>query len=252
MNRKIKELKRIARGNLTSNYKMLIRAYLWVLTIPMILELPFEMLQTEESGSTQNSIYYIAQLLIGIISAVLVCGEYKLHLSLARTKEMTMSDFFVPLKNQPDRYILANLILTGILFLGLIPIFIAIAILSFVITPTTIAIASALGIVGLVIVTYISITYQFVFFILLDNPEFSAIYALKNCAQFMKSHKKRLLYLQLSFIGVYLLSLLSLGIGFLWAEPYLIQTTTLFYLELRGELNPVEHAPEPTVINQYV
>ena len=49
----------------------------------------------------------------------------------------------------------------------------------------------------------------------------------------MEGNKLRLLYLQLSFIGFYLLAVLSCGIGLLWLMPYMQQTTVSFYLDVQ-------------------
>lgn len=61
--------------------------------------------------------------------------------------------------------------------------------------------------------------------------------ALRYTRNMMHTHRRRFLYLQLSFLGMFLLAGLSFGIGLLWVQPYLVQTTTLFYLDLKGELN---------------
>lgn len=108
MKRKVKELKRIARKNLTGNYTLLIKAFIWTNALVMLVETPFSMLRTEALWSSQNIIYLIALILIHIISIILVCGQYKMHLSLARNGKADFKDYFSLLKNQPDRYILAN------------------------------------------------------------------------------------------------------------------------------------------------
>ena len=49
----------------------------------------------------------------------------------------------------------------------------------------------------------------------------------------MKGRKLRYFLLQLSFIGWWLLGILTLGLGFLWIIPYMLQTNTQFYLNLK-------------------
>lgn len=259
MKRKVKELKRIARGNLLGNYMNLIRAYILVTGITTLVEYPFSMMQTQERWSMQNIIYYVALIVISLISIILICGQYKLHLSLARTGTMNLLDLFTPVKNQPDRYILANLILFAINLVAMLPLFAGIAILYFYDGLMWYVLAIVLSIIGTVISTYVSLTFNLVFYVLIDNPDMSAIDGLKATRQMMLTHKKRYLYLQLSFLGMILLAGLTLGIGMLWVEPYMTQTVTLFYLDIKGELDTVqterrkmEEAPEPTTINHYV
>ena len=51
---------------------------------------------------------------------------------------------------------------------------------------------------------------------------------------------------------------ISFGTAIFWVQPYMVQTTTLFYLEVKGELDEVLEkrkagpSPEPEMFNQYV
>lgn len=259
MKRKVKELKRIARKNLAGNYGIFIRAYVLTSAIVALVELPFAMLQNDDTWSIPNIIYLIAQILINIIAIILVCGQYNLHLSLARTQAATPQDFAKPLRNQPDRYIVANFILYGLSLLSLLPTFGGMAIVLFQDTIGWLMLALILNIIGLLLTMYVSLSFNLVFFVMLDNPSMKAVEAFKTILQLMKTHKKRYLYIQFSFLGMLLLAALSFGIGMLWVEPYMSQTVTLFYLDIKDELDTVlterrkmEDAPEPTVINHYV
>lgn len=75
-------------------------------------------------------------------------------------------------------------------------------------------------------------SYSMTFFILDENPEMKASEALRASKEMMKGQKLRLFYLQLSFIGWYLLGVLSLGIAFLFISPYIKAATCAFYNEL--------------------
>ena len=259
MKRKLKELKRIARGNLTGNYLVLMKAYIWINALVMLVELPFSMLQTEELWSSQNIIYLIAQLLISIVSIVLISGQYKMHLSVARTGKADSRDLFSVFKNQPDRYILANLIVFGISLVCLIPTFGSLAILHYFDSLAWTLVALVLNVISFILTLYVTLTYNLVFYLMLDTEELSAIEALKAMRQMMQTHKRRYLYMQFSFLGMLFLCVLSLGVGLLWVEPYMTQTTTLFYLDTKGELDEIqserrklEETPEPSIFNQYV
>jgi uncharacterized membrane protein len=72
-------------------------------------------------------------------------------------------------------------------------------------------------------------------FILKDQPELSAIEAIKQSADMMKGHKMDLFLLWLSFIGWMLLSLLCVGLGFLLLMPYMQTTFAHFYEDLKEE-----------------
>lgn len=77
-------------------------------------------------------------------------------------------------------------------------------------------------------------------YILVEHPEYSASQAIAKSEEMMKGHKVELFWLELSFIGWYILSILTLGIGFLWLEPYVQCAVAAFYNDLKGgNGNPV-------------
>ena len=72
-------------------------------------------------------------------------------------------------------------------------------------------------------------------YILKDNPELSILDTLRLSRKMMQGHKKRLFYLQLSFFGWALLSVLTLGVGMLWLLPYMMTAMAAFYQDVREQ-----------------
>jgi len=72
-------------------------------------------------------------------------------------------------------------------------------------------------------------------YILIDNPELSANQAINLSCKMMKGHKFDLFFLQLSFIGWGVLSVLTGGIGLLWLMPYMMSTQAAFYQDIKKE-----------------
>ena len=181
-----------------------------------------------------------------------------MHLSLARTGQADFKDFWEPVRNQPDRYIIANLILFGLTLIALAPAGFGMLLHYFDPSITNAVIVIVTGLIGLALVTYIGVSLNLTFFLMIDNHNLTAIDALKQTVQLMRGFKKRYLYLELSFLGYSVLNLLTMGLGMLWIDPYMTQTTVLFYLDLKGELDAIQEerkkkdAPEPTVIDAYV
>ena len=82
-------------------------------------------------------------------------------------------------------------------------------------------------------------------FLMLENPGMKPREALDESKQLMDGHKLELFFLCLSFIGWVLLSLLTLGIGSFWLNPYMNASYAAFYRNLRPECYaPQEPAPE--------
>ena len=80
-----------------------------------------------------------------------------------------------------------------------------------------------------------SFAYSMSYYILLDNPNISANDARKKSIEMIKGNKWRLFCLQFSFIGWYLLCLITLGILTFWVSPYMETAKAKFYLSLLPE-----------------
>lgn len=72
-------------------------------------------------------------------------------------------------------------------------------------------------------------------FVLLDQPELKFDAAIERSMTLMKGYKWKFFCLQLSFIGWAFLSILTLGIGFLFLIPYMQTAAALFYEDLKAE-----------------
>lgn len=91
--------------------------------------------------------------------------------------------------------------------------------------------------VGLCIYIPVSLGIAMSFFLMLDFPGKSGKETLQLCWRVMKGNRGRLFLLELSFLPLMLLCILSFGIGFLWLEPYMQMTYAHFFLDL---MNPRE------------
>ncbi|MCQ2143885.1 MAG: DUF975 family protein [Bacteroidales bacterium] len=80
-----------------------------------------------------------------------------------------------------------------------------------------------------------SFAYALTPYILVDKPEISAWEASALSRKMMKGNKGRYFLLYLSFIGWFLLCLLTLGIGLLWLEPYVCTTMGAFYKDVKAQ-----------------
>lgn len=78
-----------------------------------------------------------------------------------------------------------------------------------------------------------SYAYSMTFFIVNDNPEIGSNDAIELSMKMMKGNKMKLFLLDLSFIGWYLLGLLSLCIGYFWIIPYHNTARAAFYENLK-------------------
>ena len=229
-----RQLKTAARGNLIGNYRITMGAFVIVMLLGTIIEIPFSRLVNGAATPTTNYIiYYIAEFLIAILSGVLQIGLFRIHLSIARKKECKVSDVFCCFKSRTDRYILGYLLVFAVSLIGMLP---ALYVYFFCdLTPAKLPLIIGLLLLSLVLSVFINIVLALVFFVMLDNEDMGIVQCFKKAVGLMKGNKGRLFYIYLSFIGMWLLVVLSLGIGYLWVEPYMLQTYTMFYLDVIGE-----------------
>lgn len=73
-----------------------------------------------------------------------------------------------------------------------------------------------------------------VFYILSEDPSKSITQCINESVNLMNGHKWELFYLKLTFIGWWLLALVTLGIAALWVSPYQKLTEANFYLYLKN------------------
>lgn len=84
------------------------------------------------------------------------------------------------------------------------------------------------------IIYIITARYSMTFLILNDNENFAVMEAIEASKTMMEGHKVRYFLLNISFIGWDILSLITLGIGYLWLRPYKYAARTSFYVDLIG------------------
>ncbi len=97
--------------------------------------------------------------------------------------------------------------------------------------------SAAALVIGLCIYIPISLGITMSLYLMLDFPQNSGTKTLSLCWRIMKGHRRRLFCLELSFLPLSILCVLSFGIGFLWLYPYMQMTYTYFFLDL---MNPAQ------------
>lgn len=152
--------------------------------------------RNEYTGNTMTSIIGI------IINSLLMLGFNSFYLKLSRGEQVTYKELFSK----------TNMFSVALLSIILMSIFVTLWSLLLVIP----------GIIA-------AISYSQVPYILLDNPNMSAMDAIKMSKNMMQGHKVDYFVLMLSFIGWSILATLTLGIGYLWLIPYTQVTMANFY-----------------------
>jgi uncharacterized membrane protein len=78
-----------------------------------------------------------------------------------------------------------------------------------------------------------AISYSMAYFIVNDIPDISGLEAIRRSKEMMYGHKMRFFNMWLSFLGWFLLGLVTAGLGMLYAVPYYRAAKANFYLDLK-------------------
>lgn len=83
-------------------------------------------------------------------------------------------------------------------------------------------------------------SYCFAPFISMDNENLTAEECIEQSMKMTQGYKMKLFLLDLSFIGWYFLSILTLGIGLLWVIPYHEAAHIMIYEDIKAQPQVVE------------
>lgn len=240
MKRSVKEIKRLARANLMGNYRLTAWIYVITVSIPLLIQAPFNMLGIGNVGNLMDDLLYLAiTVIITVVENALLLGQLNCHLWLARHKEVDTKDVFYCFNNHAEHFFHAIIIRTAIATICALPTQTALALFAgnrnsltanHVITITILlALSVLLNFIALLL-------FDLSYYLILDFYDMPISFALKESVRLMKGNKLRLTKLYLSFIGMMLLASLSMGIGFIFVMPYLSQSLAVFYLDVIDEV----------------
>ena len=154
-----------------------------------------------------NAIPGIGSMVSLLISGPLTLSVYMIALRIIRGEEFEVSNLFDGFSNFTNAF---SLYLVNNIF---------------------IALWSMLFVIPGIVKSY---AYSMSYFILADHPEMSQSDARKASIEMMKGHKWELFCLQFSFIGWYLLTIITCGILTFWVTPYVDAATAAFYENLKN------------------
>lgn len=186
------------------------------------------------TASLIASLFSVLAPLASLIMNLFTFHICRIYLMIFCGNTASIKDLFL---GNPDRAkemqtIYAAGIITAIQFLCMLP--------SNILSYTKIANSSPVGFLlycialtaGLALYFYIYLSLFPVFYLVTDCPAETTRETLKMAVFISKGHRFRLFYLMAGFLPLFLLSMLSFGIGLLWVAPYMQATLTHYYLNL--------------------
>lgn len=197
-----KELKQQAKESMEGNWGNIIGIILLYLGISFITGLILGMIGIENKIVTNTASL--------IISALFQFGYLSFFLKISRNEEVEVEELWSKIK----------------------------MFLPYILASVTVGFFTTLWTLLLIIPGIIaSIRYSMIYFIMLDNPEMSAMEALDESKRIMEGHKMQYFKLMVSFLGWIVLGILTLGILYVWLIPYMTVTQCNFYNQIKKTNN---------------
>lgn len=237
--RKISKLKAEARVALRGKYGLLIGGMILVSLISGVgSNLASGLFGSETVFSMVMG--QVFSLVISLIMAVFTAGLYYMFIKTSRGEHASVGDLFYLFYHHPDRVIMLSLVLVGVQYLCILPG----QIYLYQADPGTeyleileyFSLFFLITAAGFLAAWVLTMPFACGYYLLADDTELEAGEALKKSMRLMKGNYGRYIYMKLSFLWLYLLGVLSLGIGLFWVFCYEQMTEAEFYRELRGEL----------------
>ncbi|NLT96160.1 MAG: DUF975 family protein [Clostridia bacterium] len=191
------ELKLLAKENLSGNWGIAIAACV----ITWLLTAAFTGNGTKDNTQLENIMSLLSLFLTGPMNF----GLSNVFLKIVRSEPTQFNDLFAGFS-----FFLKTFLLHVVKY-----IFVLLWLLLFIIP----------GIIAI-------FRYSMAYYIMVDNPEISALEAIRQSKEMMAGHKLRLFSLWLSFIGWFLLGIFTFGLGLLYAMPYYEAAKANFYEDL--------------------
>ncbi len=234
-----KRLKEEARCALTGRHAILALVTLLVYVLNIILNILAVSASPSSSGMLSTILMMCFSLLVNIIYYILLSGQYKIYLNLCRDNPFKWTDLFAGFREHPEPVAVFGVLQYVISFMltQICSWFIAAAsTLLFVGEGVWALLISAVCAAAAVAVyIFVEISLSMVLFIHAGNPWLTFTEMIQKGWQLMHGRRVRYFYLQLSFIGLYALGILSFGIGLLFVRPYMLTAEGMFYRKISGQ-----------------
>ena len=225
------ELKSMAKGQLIDKYSTVIAALLMTFCITSAITiLAGNIIGTNTIWSVIAN--YISTFLIELIAGILATGLVRFYLNIACNQPHTINDVFYSFSHETNKAVILAFFKTLIGLVPFLPFYIASYIYTFQKNQTLFILSILLFILGLAVFIFLNLIFSQIYYLLIDLPSYTPVKLMHLSARLMKGNLARLFYLELSFIPLYLLSIISCGIGFLWVIPYSLATKANYYLDL--------------------
>lgn len=211
-------------------------------TIPVLLTLFYVILSTalslfqgEDSSIPTIIITFILVFGLGVWATVGLPNFYLMFIE--KMGNSTFNDVLVPM-SKLAKSLAFTVILSVVVVASTVIVMFVVggATASFIFTDITWGLGAIIGItlicLFIIVLTIFDLAVSLTPYIIIEHEHLNTIEAMSLSIEMMKGNKWKYFVIQISFIGWAILSLFTLGIGYLWLIPYISLTQANFYRDL--------------------
>ncbi len=230
-------LKSLAKGQLLGKYGIVITACLLHYTFLFFIDFNIVTL-VDTTTFLSNIIYYILVILSGLLGGIFLYGEAYIYMKIACNQPVSIQDLFFGFRNDTESILKLQFFFTIVGLICSLPNLLIGQITANPNDTGLMIIYIALMLLATAVNVYFSLTFSQCYYLLLDFPQYTTKELFQISHKIMKGNKGRLFYIELSFLPLYLLGILSCCAAYLWVMPYFQAVKANFYLDLVKKESP--------------
>ena len=219
------EIKDISRDKMLGRYGTAIGAFLFIRLFV------FTATNVSALAAPMYSLIYMLMMFVfALIEGIFVFGEQQIYMEIATGRQASSFDVFKAFKTRADSAIgwrlIFLMVITGSFFISS-----EATVLLKGAGADSIFIEAGLMIIAGIACLVFYLNYALVIMIMHDFPDLKVMQAFKKSRDLMRGRKKELLRIIASFIPLWLVVLITFGVGAFFVHPYFKLTLTEFYLD---------------------
>lgn len=240
------ELKKRAKNTLSGSYGTAVGAMLIVAVFLVIMVMVYigasaviSITQIGEAGYIRSGfmrslvIMLVCYLLVILLINLALVGIRRMLYNMSTGRPFALGDMLFAFIHRPHRFLGIYIInMAAGLIIGIPYFVVSVTARLTDYIPILMALQFLMYLVQIIGIVVYGLYFKMAGYLLMEDPERKVISCFRKSAALMKGNKGRLFYLELSFIGMYLLAMGSFGIGLLWIFPYVETTMIHFYLDI--------------------
>ncbi len=219
-------LKAEGRNALLGHLGLAVGCIILYLALTMALNAIVNCVLPTESGVIGTVLSLVFFLFISAFTGIYEYGLICIYLKLQFGQTAHSADFFLGFRENQDKIVILRLVPALIEVIFLLPATVCSYLTE---NKALFLLYLALLILGIAATVFAKLLFYPSLYLLLDYPHQSAGEILQKSVRLMKGHKKELLFLELSFLPLWLLTLLSFGAAGLWVSAYQRSTLAAYY-----------------------